>query len=168
MQTPDYARFTKALASAGTQPARAFDALCALTREHVGVKLFTIMTCDNKRGFAQRVYSNMPDAYPVSGTKPVNRTHWSEEVIEKRRTFVANDIDAIAQVFDDHGLIRSLGCQSVINVPVEIGGEVIGTVNCLHEAGFYTPDRIAAAEALKLPAAACLLLNERSAREGTY
>lgn len=168
MQTPDYAPFTKALASAGAQPARVFDALCALTREHVGVKLFTIMTYDNKRGFAQRVYSNMPHAYPVSGTKPANRTHWSGEVIEKRRTFVANDIDAIAQVFDDHALIRSLGCESVINVPVEVGGELIGTVNCLHEAGFYTPDRIAAAEALKLPAAACLLLNERSTREGMH
>jgi len=168
MQTPDYAPFTRALAEAGAQPATALDALCALTRDHVGVKLFTIMTYDDKHGFAQRIYSNMPDAYPLSGTKPANRTHWSEEVIEMRRTFVANDIDSIARVFDDHALIRSLGCESVINVPVEIGGEVVGTINCLHEAGFYTPDRVAAAEALKLPAAACFLLNERSAEEGWH
>jgi hypothetical protein len=166
MQGPNYTTFTRALAETGNQPGAAFDALCALTREHVGVKLFTVMTHDSERGFAQRVYSNMPDAYPVSGTKPVNRTSWFEEVMEQRRTFVANGIDAIAKVFDDHALILSLGCESVINVPIEIDGEVVGTVNCLHEAGFYTQDKIEAAEALKLPAAACFLLNERSAREG--
>lgn len=126
------------------------------------------MTYDGKRGSAQRVYSNMPEAYPVSGTKPANRTRWSEEVLENRRIFVANNIGAIAEVFDDHALIRSLGCESVINVPVGIDGAVVGTINCLHEAGFYTPDKIAAAEALKLPAAACFLLNERSAREGAH
>lgn len=166
MRPPNYTAFTKALAEGGNQPVSAFDALCALAIEHVGVKLFTLMTYDGKRGDARRIYSNMPDAYPVSGTKPANRTHWSEAVIDQRRTFVANDIDAIAEVFNDHALIRSLGCESVINVPVEIDGEVVGTINCLHEAGFYTPDKVSAAEVLKLPAAACFLLNERSARQG--
>jgi hypothetical protein len=168
MQAPNYTDFTKALAEAGNQPVAAFDALCALTMQLVGVKLFTIMAHDRKRGYAQRIYSNMPDVYAVSGTKPANPTHWSREVIELRRTFVANDIDAIAEVFNDHALIRSLGCESVINVPVEVDGEVIGTVNCLHEAGFYTPDKIEASEALKLPAAACFLLNERCVREGNH
>ena len=51
------------------------------------------MTRDPKEGYAERIYSNMPDAYPVSGRKPANRTRWSEEVIEQRRIFVANDIE---------------------------------------------------------------------------
>jgi hypothetical protein len=167
MQTPDYKAFTKALAEAGDQPRAAFDALCALAVAHVGAKLFTLMTRDPAEGYAERIYSNMPDVYPVSGRKPANRTRWSEEVIERRRTFVANDIAGIAQVFGDHELIRSLGCESVINIPVEIDGEVVGTVNCLHGAGFYTPEKIAAAEALKLPAAVCFLLNERGVRKGS-
>lgn len=166
MTTPDYAPFLTALAMRGEQPARAFDALCALTVSHVGVKLFTLMTRDPVEGYAERIYSNMPEAYPVSGRKPANRTRWSEIVIEQRRIFVANDIGAIAEVFNDHELIRSLGCESVINVPVEIDGEVVGTINCLHEAGFYTPERIAAAEALKLPAAACFLLAAQIAARG--
>ena len=37
---------------------------------------------------------------------------------------------------------------------------------CLHDAGFYTEERVEAAEALKLPGALCLLLNERSATAG--
>jgi GAF domain-containing protein len=165
MHVPDFASFTRAIADDGSAGA-AFDALCAMTKEVVGVKLFTVMTHDGKRGVAQRVYSNMPDAYPVSGTKPANETDWSRQVIVEKKTFVANDIDAIAEVFSDHELIRSLGCESVINVPIIVGGDVLGTINCLHDAGFYTEERVDAAEALKLPGALCLLLNERNATAG--
>jgi GAF domain-containing protein len=163
MKRPDYPSFTKAISESERQPDTAFAALCALTRDTVGAKLFTLMSFDFRKGLAQRIYSNMPDAYPVSGSKPVNTTHWAEQVLEKRQTFVANDIEGIASVFDDHDLIRSLGCESVINVPIVIGGDVIGIINCLHEAGYYTQERVEAAEALKLPGAVCLLLNQHKA-----
>ena len=164
MQVPDYSVFTKAVAESRDQPEAAFAALWALTRDVVGVKLFTVMTHDSRNGVAQRIYSNMPEAYPVSGTKPANETHWSRQVIGKKQTFVANDIEGIAAVFSDHELIKSLGCESVINVPIVVAGEVKGTINCLHEAGFYTPERVEAAEALKLPGAVCLLIAELSAK----
>ena len=162
----DYAEFTKAIASREGQPATAFEALCVLTDQIVGVKLFTIMTHDPADRVAGRVFSNMPDAYPVSGTKPANETDWSRQVIDEKKTFVANDIEGIKAVFDDHELILSLGCESVINIPIIVGDEVIGTINCLHEAGFYTPDKVKAAEALKLPGLACLLLNDRLINAG--
>ena len=165
MQVPDYTAFTKAVAADGATPETAFAALWALTRDVVGVKLFTVMTHDGRNGVGQRIYSNMPDAYPVSGTKPANETDWSRQVIRDQKTFVANDIDGIAAVFSDHELIQSLGCESVINVPIVVAGQVKGTINCLHEAGFYTPKRVAAAEALKLPGAVCLLFNELTAKD---
>lgn len=160
MQVPDYSSFTKSVAADDADAQASFDALCKLTKEVVGVKLFTIMTHDARTGEAGRIYSNMPEAYPVSGTKPANETDWTRQVIGEKRTFVANDIESIAAVFDDHALIKSLGCESVINVPIIVGGKVLGTINCLHEAGFYTKERVEAAEALKLPGAVCLLLNE--------
>jgi hypothetical protein len=160
VQAPDYSAFVETLAGSSDQPEAAFAALWSLTDGVVGVKLFTVMTHDARNGMAQRIYSNMPEAYPVSGSKPANETDWSRQVIGEKRTFVANDIDGIAAVFSDHALIRSLGCESVINVPIVVAGEVKGTINCLHEAGHYTPERVAAAEALKLPGAVCLLLNE--------
>jgi GAF domain-containing protein len=166
MQVPDYSAFTKAVAEDGAQPEAAFAALWQLTRDVVGVKLFTVMAHDGKKGVASRIFSNMPDAYPVSGTKPANVTDWSRQVIEKKQTFVANDIEGIREVFDDHELIQSLGCESVINVPIVVGGEVLGTINCLHEAGFYTNDKVEAAEALKLPGAVCLLLTRLSDKGG--
>ncbi|WP_252869897.1 hydantoinase/oxoprolinase N-terminal domain-containing protein [Brucella pituitosa] len=62
-------------------------------------------------------------------------------------------------------MILSLGCESVINVPVIIDGEVVGTLNCLHDRDYYTEDRIRAADALKLPGAVCMLLHDRQKRE---
>ncbi|MDN2565415.1 GAF domain-containing protein [Aquibium sp. A9E412] len=162
---PDYAPFTAALAETG-QPGPACDALCRLTEATLGVKLFTLMSFDFASGVAERFYSNMPDAYPVSGTKPVNTTDWARQVLEEKRCFVANDIDGIAAVFDDHPLIRSLGCEAVVNIPIVLDGHVAGTVNCLHEAGFYTDDRLRAGEALKLPAAACFLLQQQAKNRG--
>lgn len=163
---PDYDRFVKAVATSANQPTAVFDALWRMTEETVGVKLFTLMSFDAETGVAARFYSNMPDAYPVSGTKPVNTTDWSRQVLQEKQTFVANDIEGISQVFYDHELIKSLGCESVINVPIVIAGNVAGTINCLHEAGFYTENKLKAAEWLKLPAAVCLLLNERHQSQG--
>ncbi|MCB1444875.1 MAG: GAF domain-containing protein [Rhizobiaceae bacterium] len=162
---PDYQKFVAALEEGGGQPDRAFAALEAMTRELVGVKLFTVMTSDTRRKESERVYSNMPDAYPVSGTKPYNETHWSEITLKNKQTFVANTIGDIAKVFDDHELILSLGCESVINVPIIVDGAVIGTINCLHDEGYYTEERVRAAEGLKLPAAACMMLLERIREE---
>lgn len=161
MQMPDYKSFVATVATDGDQPDKAFAALEQLVRDHVGAKLFTIMTSDTRQHLAERIYSNMPDAYPVSGTKPYNETRWSEITLNEKRTFVANTIEDIATVFDDHPLIQSLGCESVINVPIIFDGAVIGTLNCLHEKGFYTEERVEAAEALKLPGLVCMLLHDK-------
>jgi len=161
---PDLTDFLKAIEAAGNQPHAAFAALEALTRRLVGVKLFTVMTADTRGRSSERIYSNMPDAYPVSGTKPYNETYWSEITLNQKKTFVANSIEDIAKVFDDHPLIRSLGCESVINVPIVVAGEVIGTINCLDVAGHYTEERVEAAEALKLPGALAMLLHDRIKR----
>lgn len=160
------AAYLAALESGDNQPDTAFDALNALTEAVVGVRLFTLMTFDAATRGARRIYSNMPDAYPVFGTKPVNETHWTGIVIGRHETFVANTIDEISQVFDDYELIRSLGCRSAINVPIVVGGSVIGTINCLHEAGFYTPDKVAASERLKLPGATAFLLDRMNSAKG--
>lgn len=155
-----YTAFANALACEKQQPESVFVSLLELTQSIIGVKLFTIMVFDGKLGVAERKFSNMPDFYPVSGTKPANTTDWSRQVIDSKMTFVANDIEAISAVFDDYLLIKSLGCESVINVPIVVFGEVLGTINCLHEAGFYTAEKVAASEYLKLPGAVCLLANK--------
>jgi len=120
----------------------AFKALQTLTEATVGTKLFTFMTVDMTAELARRAYTSDPTNYPASGTKPIRYDSWFDIVHKQRQYFVANSIADIAKVFPDYELIDSLGCQSVVNMPVVIEGELIGTVNMLHVDGYYTPERV--------------------------
>jgi len=131
------------------QPAQVFKALESLVDETIGIKLFTLMEIDYARGVARRNYTNMPAAYPTSGEKPIENNAWTEIIQVRHQTFVANSIEEIAAVFPDYELIQSLGCESCLNLPILISGTVIGTLNCLHQAGHYTPERVSASESLK-------------------
>lgn len=133
-----------------------------VTGERVGFRLFTVMTSDPVRGEASRLHSSDPAAYPVSGRKPIVPNRWTATVLDARQAFVANTIEEIATVFPDHELIASLGCGSVVNVPVVVGGAVIGTANILHEADWFTAERVAAAMALRPVYALALLVAERN------
>ena len=152
------AEFDREIALART-PQAAFRALQVLTEAIVGAKLFTVMGVDMAAGVARRMFTSDPEAYPVTGTKPIERNSWFEVVHGERRPFVANTIEDIAKVFPDYELINSLGCQSVINLPVVVRGELVATVNLLHETGYYTPDRLGVAtRRLSVPSKlACLL-----------
>jgi GAF domain-containing protein len=139
------------------QPGATLGALQAVFREEVGAKLFTVMTFDARTGVSQRIHSSHPREYPVSGAKPLSVGLWSRTVVDERRIFVANTIEGIAEVFSDHALIRSLGCESVVNLPVVFAGGVIGTINMLDGPDHYTPDCVARIELLAPFAAVALL-----------
>ena len=133
-------------------------ALHLLAIDTVGVKLFT-MTADNpKGGYVRRVYSSDETAYPVLGTKPIVFDETYRKMTEERFIYSANSIEAMRGDFPDLDLIVSLSCGSAINVPVVAGGEMLGSVNLLHEEGWYTPDRVEAVKLLTIPAAACFLI----------
>jgi GAF domain-containing protein len=135
------ARFDAAIATAKGAD-EAFAALQALTQATVGAKLFTYMTVDMEAEVARRAYTSDPANYPTSGTKPIRYDSWFDIVHKQRQYFVANTIADIAKVFPDYELIDSLGCQSVVNMPVVIGGKLVGTVNMLDVDGYYTPERV--------------------------
>ena len=135
------AQFDAAIAEAKGAD-QAFGALQALVQATVGAKLFTYMSVDMANEVARRAYTSDPTNYPASGTKPIRYNSWFDIVHKERRYFVANTIEAIAEVFPDYELIDSLGCQSVVNMPVVIGGELVGTVNMLYVTGYYTPERV--------------------------
>ena len=139
------------------QPAATLSALQRIFCEDVGAKLFTVLVFDARTGVSKRIHSSHPVEYPVSGAKPLSVGLWSRTVIERRRMFVANTIEAIAEVFPDHELIRSLGCESVVNLPVVFADEVIGTVNLLEGPSYYTAARTSAVEALSPFASVALL-----------
>lgn len=151
------AQFDAALSKAKTADA-AYKALQTLAEQTVGVKLFTVMTVDMAGGVARRAYTSDAANYPASGTKPIHFDDWFEIVHKQRREFVANTLEDISKVFPDYELIGSLGCASVINMPVILNDELVCTVNLLHEAHYYTPERVAdTLRLLAVPAKAAYL-----------
>ncbi len=141
----------------GGQPAPLFSTLDLAMGRAIGHKLFTILVVHPGAGESQRYYSNMPKEYPVGGRKPINQTHWFQRVLGRGETYIGRSYDDIRDVFFDHELIRSLGCESVLNVPVRWDGTSIGTINLLHEAGFYTEADIPAAQVFAALAAPGLM-----------
>ena len=139
-------------------PDDCWKSLQSLTGDLAGFKLFTVMTVDMVHEVARRAYSSHPIDYPVSGTKPIHYDSWFEIVHKQHRLFVANTIAEIAKVFPDHEKIWSLGCGSVVNLPVIIEGQLAATINMLHEELYYSPARVELIERhLSLPAKrACL------------
>ena len=132
--------FDSCLAALQASPARPRRCSRRSTRrsaETVGHKLFTLLYVapDGKR--VKRLYTNMPKEYPVGGYKPVTESDWHKRVIGERRAWVGYNYEDVKWAFFDHELIRSLGCESAINVPVVYAGRVLGTMNLLDAAGHY-------------------------------
>jgi hypothetical protein len=151
------ARFDAAIASAGNADA-VWRALRSLSAAVAGHRLFTVMTVDMKAGLARRAFSDNVDAYPVSGTKPIQPNAWFDIVHGEKRSFVANTIGEIAAVFPDHALIAALGCGSVVNLPVVLNGDLAATINLLDVEQHYTPARVQAVERhLSIPAKLAVL-----------
>jgi hypothetical protein len=150
-------RFTDALATYRSERDVGL-ALHRLAEALVGVKLFT-MTADNPAGgYVRRVYSSDEAAYPLLGTKPITFDETYRRMTEERFVYVANSVAAMRGDFPDLDLIVALGCGSAVNMPAVAGGEMLGSVNLLHEEGWYTPERVAAAQTLIAPAIACFLI----------
>ena len=102
----------------------------------IGHKVFTVLVVNWDAQENQRCYSSTADAYPVGGAKPISPGSLTA-VLEGRCRFL-DTYDEIAAVFADHVLIRSLGCESCVNIPVRWHGKTIGMLNVLHEAHWYT------------------------------
>ncbi len=102
-----------------------------------GHKLFTILVHHPSTGESERFYSSKPKEYPVGGRKPFNSTFWAQQVLIEHRPFIGRSAADIAAVFYDHALIHSLGCDSVINLPVVHDKRLLGTINVLNEAAWF-------------------------------
>jgi transcriptional regulator with GAF, ATPase, and Fis domain len=115
-----------------------FAAVAALAQKSIGHRLFTIMRLHAESHEVERLYSSLPDAYPVSGRKPKQGTPWGEQVLDRGEIFVANSPDEVQAAFADYELIFSLGVGAIMNVPIRFRGRSLGTMNVCSEADWFT------------------------------
>lgn len=158
---PHLAAVAAALREPG-QPEASFAAIEAASAATIGHILITVLLRHEATGEVERFWTSHPAEYPVGGRKPMNPTFWTAQVIDGRRPYLGADYAAIKAVFFDHEVIRSLGCESVLNVPVAWNGRTLGTINLLHRAGWYRESDIPIAETIAAFAVpACRMLVTR-------
>ena len=126
------------------QPGTLFAALDQALKAAIGHKLFTILAYDGSTREAARIYSNLPASYPVGGRKRLAPGPWTEAVLDRGEAYIGRTDADLRAAFPDHELIASLGCASVLNVPVRWRGHTLGSLKLLHEAHWYGEDDIAA------------------------
>ena len=127
-----------------TAPETVFQALHKAISEGVGIREMTISALDHEKQLARRAYTSNSAAFPVSGLKPMTVDTWSETVLDQGKTFVSNSTAELIPHFNDHAVINALGCEAVTNIPVKTPAGVIGTVNLMDRAGYFTAERVAA------------------------
>lgn len=103
----------------------------------IGHKLFTLMVIDKSGKYVERVYSNNKKIYPLLGTKPIPANEWTKRVLIEKKEFLGSNYKQIKKFFFDHETIKSLGCGSIINLPVISNNKVLGTLNILHKENYY-------------------------------
>ena len=79
----------------------------------------------------QRLWSSNPAAYPLGGRKRKPMTPWARQLLHRAEVFIGEGDARLAEVFDDHARIASLGLHAVINVPLLAGGRCVATFNVL-------------------------------------
>jgi len=134
-----------AVAAAAANATSADDILTALDPALdavFGHKLYTGLLYHGPEIGVERYYSNQPETYLVGGRKPPNVSPWTQQLLVEGRPYIGYDANDIREVFFDHEIIFSLGCEAIINIPVANKGKVLGTLNILHEAGWYSEDDI--------------------------
>ena len=155
----DIPGFADALSQPDATPASLLSVIGAGVEALTGARLVTISAIVGDLS-SERLYTNMPAVYPLSGRKPANRTDWHDQVMVRHEAFVANDYATLSQAMFDHETIRATGCESIVNMPVVVRGRVFGTINCLGPAGHFDAATLARIETARLPVALALMLRE--------
>lgn len=136
---PDLSPLLKVAAAhaAHPQPEALLSALGSAVEEAIGYRLFTVLVHDAKAGLMRRIYSTQPDINPVNGSKPVTESDWMKQVLVRGEPFIGYTAADLKTVFFDHEILASIGCGSVLNMPVVWSGTVLGSLNILHQEGWY-------------------------------
>lgn len=124
-------------------PLETLDAVGQATMRLLGPGLLTINAWHAGTAEIERIWSSNPAAYPPGGKKSKPDSPWRRQLLEAGEVFVGEGDAALAAVFDDVALIRSLGCTAVVNVPLCRAGRVFGTFNYLSERAAWDAREIA-------------------------
>ena len=134
-------------------------AVSSILANHYGFCLFTVLSFSPSSG-AQRIYTTRPDLHPLGKRQPVvsrrdvpalpppKRGQWQHRVLVEGKPWVGSVRGDLRDVFEDWELLWENGLGSVLNVPIRLRGETIGSLNLLDREHAYDTADLGVAEAL--------------------
>ncbi|WP_439495267.1 GAF domain-containing protein [Bosea sp. (in: a-proteobacteria)] len=127
---PELCRHAAKLAwGLGEGPAAAFAAADQAAERLVARSYSTILRLD-EGGLSCRLFSSVPQAYPVGVAKPLGSSPWRDRVVDRAEVFIAETPAEIAVHFPDFELVGSLGGRCLANIPVPgANGRIVGLFN---------------------------------------
>ena len=125
-----------------------FELLENAFQEIIGHKLFTVLRYYKSSLELERIYSSNPSNYPLNGIKKLTNTDWSKMVLVDGNVYIGYNSNDIKLSFPDYELIERLGCRSVMNIPLILEGNVVGSVNLLNKENWYNKHQVQVAKML--------------------
>jgi hypothetical protein len=98
----------------------------------------------------RRLWSAVPDHYPVTGRKRKLPSVWTQHVLKECRVLVSQGDEAIKTHFDDHAQMKSMGIHLVANYPIAVDGKYAATVNLTSEQHAWTAAQVSCGHVLAL------------------
>lgn len=112
--------------------------------EMVGLKLFTVLAV--RPPHVERIYTNHPTEFPLTGRKRLDASPWGDHVVTNGQAWLGRDAADLEHMFPDHATIARIGCGACINIPVRDEGQTIGSLNILDAPGAYVSEDVAMAQ----------------------
>jgi GAF domain-containing protein len=113
----------------GDGPAAAFAAADQAAERLVARTYSTILQLDGG-GMSCRLFSSVPQTYPVGVAKPLGPSPWRDHVVDRGEVFIAATPAEIAAHFPDFEVVASLGGRCLANIPVPgADGRIVGLFN---------------------------------------
>jgi len=110
------------------QPDAAFRALDNVVDRLFG-RLFTTILKVEEEVWSRRIFTSVPDEYPLSGRKPLPYNDRTKLIYEERKPYFAVGHDRINAEYPGAAIVIGLGCDTLTNIPIIYDGKVLGALN---------------------------------------
>ncbi|MFC7462650.1 GAF domain-containing protein [Hydrogenophaga defluvii] len=114
----------------------------------VGHKLLTILKLEESR--LHRMHTSDLARYPVGGYKDITHDRWLTAMLRDGTPIISADADAVRARFYDHETIFALGCGAAMNIPIVGPRGTLGSLNLLHQPGWFAPEHVRVARPFAL------------------
>lgn len=123
-------------------------ALCSRIAAVCPYQLATLLEVDWDAQLVRRRYSSDEKNYPSGGVKRLMGSSWARHVLEQGKVLFVQGPDEMKEAFADHELLKSLGFEHALNIPVQGQGRVFWTVNLLRKKPAFNHGEAAAIKEL--------------------